>query len=425
MKPWIKHTLPNGLRIIFVPKKDSPSTTVTVMVGVGSRQETDAESGISHFIEHNVFKATTNRPKRNQTTEQMEGLGAVTNAATGHEFTYYYAKAAAFQTEKILDIVMDISLNMTFPQEDVDIEKGNVIEEINMYQDNPSARIMEKFTDFIWQGHPLGRSILGTKETVSSFNRDVMLEYVNKHYVLSQMIVVVSGSFDETNVAKIITEYYQHATRTGVAQDLLPYIENQEKPQILVDHFESQQSHICVGVKSFGRTDDRRYALDTINSVLGQGLSSRLFRRIRDELGLAYYIGSMNYEYADTGIWFARAGVDNKRAALAVSAILEEFKKLASEKIGEEELRKAKEYIKGKTLLGVETSDNVGEWYGFQELQNEDIITPEEYNQRIEQVSAQELMQVASDLLQNKLLNLGIIGPFSDSSEFEKILTLE
>lgn len=419
------HTLPNGLTMLLVPKSGSPSTTVTVMVRVGSRHEADKESGISHFIEHNVFKATTNRPKRNQTTEEMEGLGAVTNAATGHEFTYYYAKAASFQTEKILDVVMDISLNMTFPQDDLDIEKGNVIEEINMYQDNPSARIMEKYTDFIWQGHPLGRSILGTRDTVSSFTREMMLDYVNRHYTPQNMVVVVSGSFDADKVTELISTYYQSIDRKGEQTNTLQFSEFQQSARVLLDRFDSQQSHLCLGVKTFGRTDERRYALDTLNAVLGQGLSSRLFRRIRDELGLAYYIGSMNYEYEDTGIWFARAGVDNKRATLAVSAVLEEFRKLAQEPVGEDELRKAKEYVKGKTLLGVETSDNLGEWYGFQVLQNESMITPEEYNDKIEVVSAQELQRVAGELLKNKHLNLGIIGPFDDPEAFQAVLTIE
>lgn len=426
---YSKKTLKNGLRIVTVPKQVSPSATVMVMVGVGSRHEEPHLAGISHFIEHNVFKGTKNRPRRNQIAEEIEGLGGVTNAATGFDYTYYWAKAAASQTEKILDIVMDISLNMTFPKKDLEIERGNVIEEINMYQDNPPARLLTDFLEFSWGSQPVGRRISGTKKTVKSITQKQMLDFVARNYTPEQMVVVAAGDVEVAAIESQVSACHSQADHppgadSGSAATAPIFEEFQKTPRIHLDTDETKQTHLCLGVKSFDRYDDRRYALDLLNTVLGQGMSSRLFRKIREEMGLAYYVGSANYELADTGLWFARAGVDNGRAEKAVKAVLTEFQKLAERRVGGRELRKAKEYVKGKTLLGVETSDALGGWFGFRELFGEEMISPEEYNQRIEAVSAVEVKSVAQDLLREDRLNLGVVGPFKDKGKFEKILKL-
>jgi len=380
-------------------------------------------AGISHFIEHNVFKGTKNRPRRNQIAEEIEGLGGVTNAATSHDYTYYWAKASAPQTEKILDIVMDISRNMIFPEKDLEIERGNVVEEINMYQDNPPARLLQDFVEFVWGGQPVGRRIIGTKKTIKGLTQKQMLDFVGKNYTPPQMVVVAAGNVDAKKINRQVSEYYEKAAQS-VAAATPNFEEFQKKPRIHLDTDETKQTHLCLGFKSFDRYDKRRHALDLLNAVLGEGMSSRLFRKIREEMGLAYYVGSNNWEFLDTGLWYARAGVDNKRAEMAIKAILGEFQKLTKEKVGAQELKKAKEYVKGKTLLAVETSDDWGEWYGFRELFGEEMISPSEYNQRIEMVSADEIQSVAANLLRGDRLNLGVVGPFNDEERFEKILQL-
>lgn len=420
-----KTTLRNGLRILTVPKPDSPSAAAMVLIGVGARHEPDELVGISHFIEHNVFKATKNRPRRNQIAEEIEGLGGVTNAATGHDFTYYWAKAAAPQIQKILDVVLDISRNMTFPKKDLEIERGNVIEEINMYQDNPPGRLLQDFVEFVWGGHPTGRRILGTKRTVSSISRQEMLDFVKKNYTPGRMVVVVAGNVKVAAINSQVSNFTNFNTseaRNVVATE--PFREFQKKPRVHLDTDQTQQTHLCLGFKSFSRHDDRRYALDLLNAILGQGLSSRLFKKIRDEMGLAYYVGSETWEFVDTGLWFARAGVDTSRAEAAIEAILTEFKKLASRSVGDSELRKAKEFVKGRILLGVETSDALGGWYGFREFFEEKMLSPQEYNQRIEILAANELRDTAADVLRNDRLNLGIVGPFEDKGKFERRLKL-
>ncbi len=421
-----KTTLKNGLRIVAVPKPDSPSATVMVMVGVGSRHEKPRLAGISHFIEHNVFKGTKNRPRRNQITEEIEGLGGVTNAWTSFDYTNYWAKAASSQVEKILDIVMDISLNMRFPKKDLEIERGNVIEEINMYQDNPPARLLRDFLEFVWGSQPVGRRVIGTKKTVSSITRQQMLQFVKHNYSPERMVIVAAGNVDVEKINSQVSAFYKDFVKgeAFARTTTEPFREFQKKPRIHLDSDETKQTHLCLGVKSFDRYDERRYALDLLNTILGQGMSSRLFRKIREELGLAYYVSSSNWECLDTGLWFARAGVDTDRAEKAIEAIFAEFVRLTGEKVGGKELRKAKEYVKGKTLLSVETSDALGGWFGFRELFGEEMIGPEGYNQRIETVSATEIKSVARDLLREDRLNLGIVGPFKDKGKFEKILKL-
>lgn len=421
MTKFSKKTLENGLRIIIVPKPASPSAAVMVMVGVGSRYEEPQLAGISHFIEHNVFKGTKNRPRRNQIAEEIEGLGGVTNAMTGFDYTYYWAKAAAAQTEKILDIVMDISLNMKFPKKDLEIERGNVIEEINMYQDNPPARLLYDFLEFVWGSQPVGRKIIGTKKIVSGITRQQMLDFVQRNYVPERMVVVAAGNVDAKKIGRQVSKYYDQAAQSA-AVTASSFKEFQRQPRTHLDSDETKQAHICLGVKSFNRYDDRRYALDLLNAILGEGLSSRLFRKIREEMGLAYYVGSSSLGFLDTGLWFVRAGVDTRRTEKAIEAILAEFVRLGRRKVGGRELRKAKEYVKGKALLSVETSDALGGWFGFRELFEEEMISPKEYNQRIETVPAAEIKSVAADLLRNDRLNLGVVGPFEDKGRFEKIL---
>jgi predicted Zn-dependent peptidase len=419
-----KTTLKNGLRIITVPKTDSPSATAMVLVGVGSRHEPENLAGISHFIEHNVFKGTKNRRRRNQVAEEIEGLGGETNAFTSHENTFYWAKVSAVQAAKILDVVMDISLNMTFPRKDLEIERGNVIEEINMYQDNPPARLLQDFAEFVWGGQLVGRRVLGTKKAIKNITQKQMLDFVRRNYSPKRMVVVAAGNIDSGKIDWQVAEFYGRDKTHSVSTNTVKFKEFQKSPRVYLDIDETKQTHFCLGFKSFDRYDNRRYALDLLNAILGEGMSSRLFCKIREEMGLAYYVDSSSWEFLDTGLWFARAGVDTKRADKAIKAILTEFIKLAEKKVGDRELKKAKEYIKGKTLLSVETSDELGGWYGFKELFGEEMISPTEYNRRVDAISAVDVKSVARDLLREDRLNLGVVGPFKDKERFEKILKL-
>jgi predicted Zn-dependent peptidase len=420
-----KITLNNKLRVLFVPDPNAYSVTATVMVGVGSRHEDKKYAGIAHFIEHNVFKGTQKRPRRNEITEEIEALGGITNAATGHEYTYYWIKAVSEKAEKILDIVLDISLNMTFPEADLEIERGNIIEEINMYQDNPMYRIMDEFLEFVWDGHPVGAQIAGTKESVSGITKESMTDFVQSYYTPDSIIVVVSGKFDQDRALQQVKDYYGNRTVNHQPNKLDLFTGVQSVPRVYLDKDKTQQAHFCLGFKTFGRTDERRFSLDVLNTVLGRGMSSRLFRKLRNELGLAYYVGSTNWELEETGTWFVRAGVDNKRIIEALEVVISELKDFANTEVGKEELTKAKEYMKGKTLLGVETSDELGNWYGFQELSEPEVLSPIEYNRRVDAVTTEDVRRTAQELLRNSQLNLAVVGPFDDRKIFEQILNVE
>ncbi len=413
MPEYQKTTLPNGLRILSIPKQESPSTTVMVLVGVGSRFETEDQSGIAHFIEHNVFKGTTTRTKPNQVSFDIESIGGDSNAGTGNEFTYYWAKSAAPLAPKILDVMLDISLNMTFPQKDLEIERGNVIEEINMYEDNPMRKVMVDYIDLVWNGHPLGRKISGTKETVSAFTRDDMVNFVHQNYTMDKTVVVISGGGDHKALVDQVVNAYQDVSSQKGPTAML-YQDVQDKGLVNVVHKELEQSHLCMGFRTFGRHDERSYVLDVANAILGEGMSSRLFFKVREELGLAYYIGSSIWDFDETGLWFVRAGVDNKRVDEALSAITAEFIKLARNKVTNDEINRAKEFIKGKTLLSVETSDDLGQWYGFQELLEKEVLSPAQYNQKIDQVTAEQVVEVVSTLAVPSKVSLSIIGPFEE-----------
>ncbi|PJA39542.1 hypothetical protein CO179_04995, partial [candidate division WWE3 bacterium CG_4_9_14_3_um_filter_39_7] len=241
MSAFNKTTLSNGLRIISIPKPESPSTTVMVIVGVGSRFETDKESGISHFIEHNVFKGTTKRSKRNEIINDIESVGGITNAATGHEYTFYWAKSAPQFAQNVLDVILDISQHMTFPKDDLEIERGNVIEEINMYEDNPMQKIMSDYVEFVWDGHAIGRRIIGTKENIASFTREQMIDYVKTNYTPDRTIVVVSGGGDLSVLEKHITDTYGQST-TSNTNGPKPLESTPVGPRVLTVKSETAQS---------------------------------------------------------------------------------------------------------------------------------------------------------------------------------------
>lgn len=419
-------TLSDGIRVMTIPKLESPSAVAMVLVGVGSRYEEERLQGISHFIEHNVFKGTTKRPKRGQIAETVEGLGGETNAATGFEYTYYYAKSAPVYFDTMLDVVMDISVNMTFPSEDVEIERGNVLEEIRLTKDTPTRRLLKEYCEFIWGKQAVGRDIAGTEVTVGSITKTDMHKFVGETYTKDNILIVVAGHIDPDIVTSQIENFYSSSAMNPKKMITAPgFNEFQKSPGVMLVPHKSEQTHLCLGVKTFGKSDKRRFALDLLNVVLGEGMSSRLHKKVRDDLGLAYYVGSGNWELIDTGVWFIRAGVDTKRVEQAIKVLLGELRRLMSDLISKEEFDRAKAYVKGGTLLGVETSDDLASWYGFQALTENEILSPVEYCKQIDALTRENLRDVASEILRNDRINIGILGPFENASEFQTYVKLD
>ncbi|KKR89175.1 MAG: putative zinc protease [Candidatus Wolfebacteria bacterium GW2011_GWA2_42_10] len=422
MEKFNKITLENGLRIIIVPKPDSLSTTVLVLVEAGSKYETKEINGISHFLEHMCFKGTKKRPRAIDIASELDSLGASYNAFTSQEYTGYYAKAQPKHFDKILDIISDMYLNPVFDQNEINKERGVIVEEINMYEDLPMRRVQQLFLNLLYGDQPAGWDIAGSKEIIKELNREDFLKYKKNHYLASSTIAVVSGKFDDEAVGKIKSFFSGIKTNKKIPK--IKTKEFQENPQILLKYKESDQAHLVLGVRAYDIFDKRKYAFQVLVNILGSGMSSRLFQKIRDEMGAAYYIRAEADLFTDHGYLAVFAGVDNKRIEEVIKAILEEFRKLSQKAVDEKELQKSKDHLLGNLMLSLETSDELASFYGGQEILTKKLIGPDELAQKIQAVKAEEIMAVAKDIFQNNKLNLAIIGPFKDKNRFEKILTL-
>jgi predicted Zn-dependent peptidase len=423
MEDFKKYVLPNGLRIILVPQPRSLATTVLVLVEAGSKYENKKNKGVSHFLEHLCFKGTKKRPTALAITSELDSLGATSNAFTGHEFTGYFAKVRPAKVGDILDIISDVYLNPVFDEKEIEKEKGVVIEELNMYEDLPMKKVGDLFTELLYGDQPAGWNIGGTKEVIKSLRRKDIVEYRNRHYVAKATTVVVAGAFEEKDILKRIKSLFK-----GVAVSKKfsksKTKEVQKKPEILLRHKQSDQTHIILGFRAFDMFDKRRYALEVLGDILGGGMSSRLFQSVREELGAAYYIKSGSDLFTDHGFFAVSAGLDNSRAEQVIGAILKELRKISSDLVGKEELRKSKNHLTGQLMIGLETSDELAVYYGQQELFKDKIITPKELVKKIEAVTAEGVRNVAQDIMKNKDLNLALIGPLKDKKALERILVL-
>ncbi|MEK7149891.1 MAG: pitrilysin family protein, partial [Patescibacteria group bacterium] len=411
----------NGLRVILVPQKDSLSTTVLVLVETGSKYETKDINGLSHFLEHMCFKGTKKRPKAIDISSELDGIGASYNAFTSQEYTGYFVKARNNHLDIGLDVVSDIYLNQLFEQNEIEKERGVIIEEINMYEDLPMEKVGELFTELLYGDQPAGWSVAGRKEVIKKLNRDDFIKYHNHHYVASSTIVVVAGNFNEEKVIVGIENVFKNIS-IGNKAGKIKTIEHQEKPQIVLKHKETDQTHLVLGTRAFGLFDKRKYALGVLSDVLGGSMSSRLFQRIREQLGAAYYIHSSDDLMTDHGFLSVSAGIDHNKIDIVIEAILDELKKLAEKEVSKKELERAKEHLIGGIVIGLETSNSLASYYGMQEILEREIITPEELIKKIQSVTAEEIQKIAKDIFKNEKLNLAIIGPFKDKKRFEKIL---
>lgn len=413
--------LPNGLRVLLIPMKEQVTATALVLVETGSKYETKDKNGISHFLEHMCFKGTKNRPTQQIIAEELDGLGAEFNAFTGHEYTGYYAKVASPYLPKILDLLSDIYSNSLFNEEDIEQEKGAIVGEIDMYEDMPMRKVHDLFMKLVYGDQPAGWDITGPKKLVTTFTREDFLAYRKMHYVPNATTVVVAGKFDVKKTSAFIKATFGAEKRSK--KDGKPkVVDVQTKPKVMLEYKESDQTHLVLGVRSFPLTHASYYPLSILSGVLGGGMSSRLFQKVRTEMGLGYYVRAANDAWTDHGVFAASAGVVNERATEAVVAIINELKRLKDEPIGEEELQKAKDMIAGRLVLGLESSDELTEYYGFQEVLRKKLATPEEVIAKIRKVSAKDIQRVAKEIFATKHLNLALIGPWQNEEEFLKLL---
>ncbi len=423
--PFRKITLPNGLRIITVPEDDALTTTVLVLVEAGSKYETKDINGLSHFLEHLCFKGTKNRPKAIDIAAELDGIGAAYNAFTAQEWTGYFAKSQPKHFDTILNVVSDLYLNPVFDQNEINKERGVVIEELNMYEDMPMRRVQEFFLNLLYGDQPAGWDVGGRKEVIQKLNREDFLNYRGKHYLAKATLVVVAGKFDEEEAIEKVKQAFSEIAE-GEKSGKVKTKETQEKPEMLIKYKDTDQTHLVLGVRAFDIFDKRKYALQLIADILGGGMSSRLFQKIREEMGAAYYVHASSDLYTDHGYLTAASGIDHNKLGDIVRAIVHEFKRLKEDSIPEGELQRAKDHVVGNTMLGLESSDSIAGYYGGQEILLREMITPEEFSQRIQRVTAEEIALVARDIFQNKKLNLAVIGPLKDKeAELQGILKID
>jgi len=421
---YTKTTLKNSLRIITVPQKSTQAVTVLFLVETGSKYETKEINGISHFLEHMMFKGTKKRPAPIEVVEPLDKVGGIYNAFTGQDFTGYFAKVEASQFELVFDWVSDIFLNSLLPQKEIEKEKKVIIEEINMIYDHPMRYVGDVlWLKLLYGNQPAGWDIAGTKETVRGITRNDLINYRQKQYVPSNTILCIAGNFNKQKAKKLIQKYFAKVAEGNPSQKS-KVIEKQKSPQCLLEYRKTDQSHLYLGVRGYNVFHPQRYTQDILGIILGGMMSSRLFVEVREKLGLAYYVKTEVEANPDTGFFATWAGVDNQRIEKAISAILKEYRKVSQKKISRSELKKAKDNLKGKLALLLESSDAKASFYATQEIFEKRILTPKEIFAKIDKITPNDILKVAKDIFKNKNLNLALIGPYKDKEKFEKLLKL-
>lgn len=417
------HKFDSGLRLVSIPMEGTRTVTVLVLVGTGSKYETKEINGISHFLEHMMFKGTAKRPDKLDIAKELDGIGAQYNAFTGKEYTGYYAKANSKKLDIILDVVFDIFLNSKLKEEDIKTEKGVIVEEINMYRDMPQRYVDDLFEKLLYGNQPAGWEIAGEKEVVAKLERKDFVDYFNTHYVSGNTIVAVAGNIDPETIREKTAKYFEHIRRADKFSKPA-VVERQSEPQTLIHFKETDQTHFYLGTRSYNMFDSKKYPLNILSTVLGGWMSSRLFQEVRDKRGLAYYIGASQQLYTDSGFFAVRAGVNNGKVYEAIKVTLDELRKVKEEGITAEELQRAKDNLEGTWALGFEHSDAVAEVYAEPLLFQNKVLTPEEELGKIKKVTLEEVHRVAKEVFDDKKLNLALIGPFKDDEPFRKILRI-
>jgi len=414
-------TLPNRFRVLVVSMPQLESATVTIWVKTGSRMEEARVSGISHFLEHMVFKGSKKRPSAKEIFGAVDAIGGDFNAATSKDWTNFYIKVRSSNLEEAFDVLSDMILNPLLLTEELEREKGVIVEELRMHEDTPMIHIGDVFEQLIFQGNSLGRDIIGTEKTIRSVKRDDFVRYRSIYYHTRNMLLTIAGGVKEHDVTNLTNKYFRDLNSLGRTVKGKNFRSSQKKPMVKLHSKKKEQGHFILGYLGNGRTYEGKY----IDSVLaGGGASSRLFIEVRERRGLAYAVKTSFERYLETGYIGTQAGVDVKRIDEAIKVTLGEHYKLANGKspISAKELKKAKEFIKGNVALSLEDTRDVDSFFGEQALFLEEVLTPEEVFKKIDAVSVEDVVRAAKKLFRQDRLNLAIIGPYESQERFEKLI---
>lgn len=414
--------LDNGLRVIYAPMAGTRTITVLVMFKTGSKYEKRENNGISHFLEHMFFKGTDKRPTAMDISSELDSVGAEYNAFTAKEYTGYWIKMAASKAEKAVDIISDMLMNSKFDAEEIEREKGVIIEEANMYHDNPMMYIEDVFEECLYGDTPAGWEIVGPKDNIRNFTRKDFVDYHQTQYGARSAVVCMAGNTEgKESLAK---DYFSKFIENDNFRDKPDIEENQDEPRCLVREKKTDQVNLSLGVRAYPYGHKDEYALKMLSVLLGGSMSSRMFHQVRERRGLAYYVRT-NYEaLTDSGYLTTQAGVPVGKQDEAIKVILAEYKKIKEEGVPEKELQRTKDLIKGRSVISLESSDDMANWYGKQAVLKGEVKTPEQFFDKINEVSAKDIKRVAEDIFSNNGLNLAVIGPFKGQEEFSKLLDL-
>jgi predicted Zn-dependent peptidase len=418
-----RQTLPSGLRLLTAPMGHAQSVSCFIMLAAGSRYETPDTSGIAHFSEHMFFKGTENRPTARDIGNEIDGIGGEFNAFTGKEYPGYYVRCAGEHRSIALDVLVDMLRHSKFDSEEIDREKGVIVEEMNMYFDTPRDYISGVYDALLYGDHPLGWDIIGRKETVRAATQDTFLGYVDRWYKPERMVVGVAGKIGgdlEAEIERLLGDL--EPAETGAPAPAA--LSANGTPRVKIHTKASDQAHLCVGVPSYPLVHPDRYALQILSTVLGTGMSSRLFTEVRERRGLAYYIYAINHSYTDVGSLFSQAGVDIERVDEAITTIVAELRKIADEPVPADELEKARNVAKGRFVLQTESPHGLVMFGLRREVLEGEATEPEEILAGLDAVTAEDVQRVAQDVIGGHGLNLALIGPFEQDQQehFEQLL---
>lgn len=416
-----KFSLDNNLRLIVNELPHTRSVTTSVYVATGARYEAERVSGISHFIEHMLFKGTAKRPTAHDIAVAIEGIGGYFNASTGQELTNYYVKVAYQHFDIGLDVLSDMLCAASFDPNEIEKERRVIIQELRETFDTPEELVFFDLDALMWLPHPLGRDVAGSLESVTAITRDDMLNYLARHYHADNLVVSVAGYVKADEIVAQIAEQLS-GVRGLPRESFTPFQARQANARWTVRYKKTEQAHVAVSTWAYDRNHPDRYTIGVLNTILGDGMSSRLFQEIREKRGLAYSVSSFGSSLDDCGYFGSYAAVDPKAAPATLEAILYEWARLAADPVPEQELTKAKELIKGSILLSMEDTHSIAGWFGRQEAYRQEILTVDDVTAQIDQVTAEEVRRVARDIFRNEWLNLSVVGPFKNDGKFVRAL---
>jgi predicted Zn-dependent peptidase len=421
MSVYQRNVLSNGLRVLTAPISSARSVTCYVMLAAGSRYEHAENRGIAHFAEHMFFKGTERRPTAKDIALEVDGFGGEFNAFTSKEYTGYYIRCAGEQRDQAMDVLVDMVRNSKLDAEEIEREKGVIVEEMNMYFDTPRDYVGSVYDEILFGDNPLGWETLGTKETVTAATRDTFTDYLSSWYKPARMVVGVAGMIGDELLPRL-EELLGDIEPGDTGSPAPSAVEHSAEPRVRIHTKDSDQANICLGVPSYPLDHPDRYALQLLGTVLGSGMSSRLFLEVRERRGLAYYVYGLNNSFTDAGTLVSQAGVDLKRADEAVGVIADEFKRLAEERVPEAEFEKARALAKGRFVLQTESPNGLLLFGLRREVVEGEAIEPDELLAKLDSVTVDDVYRVAQDVIGTQGLRLAVIGPFDDPAVFAERL---